>query len=271
MDMAGTREGKTDNAITVRSLTKRPRDPLAMKPILALRNVPHEGLGLLAGVCTERGLAHEVLDMPGHELRSFDPGDWAGLVVLGGPMNVDEVDRYPFLADEVRWLGQSVAAGIPVLGICLGAQLLAKASGARVYPNAVKEIGWYNVDWTGNAAVDTLFAGYGASSEVFQWHGDTFDLPQNATLLAASPQCRNQAFRVGKSAYGLQFHIEVTAPIIAEWLEEPGNCGELAGLDYIDPPAILAATPARLPAMTELGRTVLGRWADLCSGSRSSS
>jgi GMP synthase (glutamine-hydrolysing) len=242
-----------------------------MKPILALRHVSHEGLGLLAGVFAERGLAHEVLDMSGHHLRSFDPGNWAGLVVLGGPMNVDEVDRYPFLADEVRCIEQSVAVGLPVLGICLGAQLLAKASGARVYPNDVKEIGWYYVDWTDEAAVDTLFAGCGASCEVFQWHGDTFDLPQNATLLATGRKCRNQAFRVGHTAYGLQFHIEVTAPIIAEWLEEPGNCCELAGLDYIDPRAILAATPARLPAMTELGRTVLGRWADLCSGSRSSS
>jgi GMP synthase (glutamine-hydrolysing) len=241
-----------------------------MKPILALRHVPHEGLGLLTGAFTERGLAHEVLDMPGHQLRSFDPANWAGLVVLGGPMNVDEVGRYPFLADEARWIEQSVAVGLPVLGICLGAQLLAKASGARVYPNAIKEIGWYRVDWTGDAAVDSLFAGCRASSDVFQWHGDTFDLPQNATLLATSTHCRNQAFRVGKSAYGLQFHIEVTAPIIAEWLEEPGNCGELAGLDYIDPQAILAATLARLPAMTELGRTVLGRWADLCFGSRSS-
>ena len=102
---------------------------------------------------------------------------------------------------------------------------------------------------------------------MFQWHGDTFDLPSGATLLATSPLCRQQAFRFGDCAYGLQFHIEVTAPIIASWLDEPGNCGELAGLDYIDPPAILAATPDQLPAMTELGRTALGRWADLCRAS----
>jgi GMP synthase (glutamine-hydrolysing) len=234
-----------------------------MKPILALRHVPHEGLGLLEETFRERGLSYDVIDMPRHTRRSFDPSQLAGLVVLGGPMNVDETDRYPFLADEVRWIQQAVAAGLPVLGICLGAQLMAKASGARVYPNAIKEIGWYQIDWTGEAAKESILAGCDASSFVFQWHGDTFDLPPGATLLATSPQCRNQAFRVGKSAYGLQFHIEVTAAIIAEWLDEPGNCGELAGLDYIDPGAIMAATPARLPAMTELGRTVLGRWADL--------
>jgi GMP synthase (glutamine-hydrolysing) len=237
-----------------------------MKPILALRHVPHEGLGLLADLFGERGLAYEVLDMPGHSSHSFDPGQWVGLVVLGGPMNVDETDRYPFLADEVRWIEQSVAAGLPVLGICLGAQLLAKASGSRVYPNAVKEIGWYQIEWTREAADDAVLDGCQPSSYVFQWHGDTFDLPPGASLLATSALCRNQAFRVAHTAYGLQFHIEVTAPIIAEWLDEPGNCGELAGLDYIDPQAILAATSARLPAMTELGRTVLGRWADLCMG-----
>jgi GMP synthase (glutamine-hydrolysing) len=240
-----------------------------MKPILALRHVPHEGLGLLADVFVDRRLAYEVLDMPGHDSRSFDTDQWAGLIVLGGPMNVDEIDRFPFLAAEARWIQQAVAADLPVLGICLGAQLLAKASGARVYPNAVKEIGWYPVEWTSDVATDAIFHGCHASSYVFQWHGDTFDLPRGATLLATSPQCRNQAFRVGQTAYGLQFHIEVTAPIIAEWLDEPGNCGELAGLDYIDPQVIHAATPARLPAMTELGRTVLGRWAELCLGPRS--
>jgi GMP synthase (glutamine-hydrolysing) len=239
-----------------------------MKPILALRHVPHEGLGLLADLFRERGQTCDVLDMPRHNLAAFDPGRLAGLIVLGGPMNVDEVDRYPFLADEVHWIGQAVAAGVPVLGICLGAQLLAKASGARVYRNAVKEIGWYSIDWTSEAGSDTILAGCGTSSYVFQWHGDTFDLPPGATLLATSPQCRNQAFRVGDLAYGLQFHIEVTAEIVAEWLDEPGNCGELVGLDYIDPQAILAATPARLPAMTQLGRTILGRWAELCTGPR---
>lgn len=86
-----------------------------MKPILALRHVPHEGLGLLADVFGERDLTYEVLDLPGHQVRSFEPGQWAGLVVLGGPMNVDEVDRYSYLADEVQWIRQAIAARLPVL------------------------------------------------------------------------------------------------------------------------------------------------------------
>ena len=141
---------------------------------------------------------------------------------------------------------------------------MAKSLDARVYPNGVKEIGWYPIDWSPETAGDALFAGCAGSSYVFQWHGDTFDLPAGAKLLASSPLCPHQAFRYGNNAYGLQFHIEVTGGVIAEWLDEPGNCGELAGLDYIDPQAILAATPQRLPAMSALGLTVLGRWADMC-------
>jgi GMP synthase (glutamine-hydrolysing) len=237
-----------------------------MKPILALRHVRHEGLGLLAEILRDRGLVFQILDLPEDAPRAFQPRQLSGLVVLGGPMNVDEVDRYSYLAEEVGWIQLAVATGLPVLGICLGSQLLAKALGARVYPNRVKEIGWYSVDWTAEAADDALFAGCAASPSVFQWHGDTFDLPPNAVLLATSRGCQHQAFRFGQCAYGLQFHIEVTAPVIAEWLAVPGNCSELAGLDYIDPHAIRSATPERLPAMTELGRIALGRWADLCQG-----
>ncbi len=226
-----------------------------MKPIVALRHVPHEGLGLLEGVFREQGLVYRVLDLPQDAPRSFNPDQLAGLVVLGGPMNVDQTDRFPYLADEVQWIRQAVAADLPVLGICLGSQLLAKALGGRVYANAVKEIGWYPIEFAPDAASDLLFSDAARIETVFQWHGDTFDLPDGATLFATAPACRHQAFRHGALAYGLQFHIEVTAEIIADWLHEPGNCGELAGLDYIDPEQIRRQTPEKLPAMQALGRT----------------
>jgi GMP synthase-like glutamine amidotransferase len=234
------------------------------KPILALRHVPHEGLGLMEQIFREEKRDWQLHDVSQRSLDPFSPTAWAGLVVLGGPMNVDEVDRYPYLANEVTWLRQAIAAELPVLGICLGSQLLAKALGARVYANGIKEIGWYAVSLSPGAAGDALFADCPGRPHVFQWHGDTFDLPAGAALLATSDQCRHQAFRFGRCAYGLQFHIEVTSAIVSQWLEEPGNCGELLTLDYIDAAAIRADTPKHLPAMTELGRTILGRWANLC-------
>jgi GMP synthase (glutamine-hydrolysing) len=179
-------------------------------------------------------------------------------------MNVDQTDRFPYLADEVQWIQQAVAADLPVLGICLGAQLLAKALGSPVYANPVKEIGWYPVEITAEAANDPLFRDAASVETVFQWHGDTFDLPDDATLLATAPACRHQAFRKGDCTYGLQFHVEVTAEIVADWLHEPGNCGELAGLDYIDPEQIRRESHNKLPAMESFGRRILSRWAALC-------
>ena len=173
-----------------------------MKPVLALRHVPHEGLGLLENIFYEHGVVHSVLDLPRGAPRNFQPECLAGLVVLGGPMNVDQTGQYPFLADEVHWIRQSLAAGLPVLGICLGSQLIAKALGARVQANGIREIGWYEIELTVDAATDPLFAGSAAKETVFQWHGDTFELPAGATLLATSPQCRNQAYRFGTNVYG---------------------------------------------------------------------
>ena len=161
---------------------------------------------------------------------------------------------YPFLADEVRWLRQAVEADLPVLGVCLGAQLLAKALGSRVFANRVKEIGWYEVELLPEAADDPLFCDVASPATVFHWHGDTFDLPRGAVQLARSSQCENQAFRFGPSAYGLQFHLEMTAEMIDDWLCEANNCGELAGLDYIDPAAIRRQTPRQSAANGKAGR-----------------
>ena len=189
---------------------------------------------------------------------------------MGGPMNADETDRFPFLADEVRWLRQAVDTGLPVLGVCLGAQLLAKALGARVYANRVKEIGWYATELLPAAADDRLFCDIASPVTVFHWHGDTFDLPHGAVQLARSAQCENQAFRFGPSAYALQFHLEMTAAMIDEWLCEGNNCGELSGLSYIDPAAIRAQTPQQLPPMQRMaGAGISTIWRTCAAGRRS--
>lgn len=235
-----------------------------MKPILVLQHVAHENMGSLESYFHRAGLSWQYVELFRQFPAQLDLAQAAGLVVMGGPMNVDEVDKFPFLAREVEWMRQAVAAGLPLLGICLGSQLLAKAMGAKVYPNAVKEIGWYEIELEPAAADDLLFAGSAARETVFQWHGDTFDLPPGAVHLAFSPGCRQQAFRCGRAAWGLQFHVEVTAAIVDTWLTEAENRRELAGLDYIDPRAIAAQTPQMMPAMQALGDRVLPRFVSLC-------
>jgi len=235
-----------------------------MKPILVLQHVPHEKMGSLEYYFQRAGLGWRYVELFRQVPPQLDLARTAGLVVMGGPMNVDEVDKFPYLAREVEWIRQAVAAELPLLGICLGSQLLAKAMGAKVYPNAVKEIGWYEIELEPAASEDVLFAGSAARETVFQWHGDTFDLPPGAVHLALSPGCRHQAFRCGRTAWGLQFHIEMTPAIIEAWLAEAENRRELAGLDYIDPRAIAAQTPQRMPAMEALGNRVLPRFVSLC-------
>jgi GMP synthase (glutamine-hydrolysing) len=237
-----------------------------MKPIPIIRHVSHEAAGTLEESLAEAGLEFRYLDLfdqPPSDAR-LDIEAAPGLVVMGGPMNVDETAKYPFLAAEVEWIRQAVRRRRPVLGICLGSQLLAKAMGAKVFANPVKEIGWYTIELTPAAADDPLLAGCGQSLTVFQWHGDTFDLPPGAISLAEGSACRNQAFRVGDCAYGLQFHLEVTPPMLDDWLREIGNCRELAELDYIDPQAIRAAAPRQMPPLVAVARRVFGRFAGMC-------
>ncbi len=234
-----------------------------MKPsVLILRHMPHEPAGTLETALTNAGLVFRYVDLY-QDVPARLPLDAAsGLIVLGGAMNVDQTDQYPFLACDVQWIEQALSRELPLLGICLGSQLLAKALGARVYPNRRKEIGWYPIELTAAAADDPLFGQRGERT-IFQWHGDTFDLPAGSVHLARSPLCENQAFRYGPNAYGLQFHIEMTAAMIDDWLTEAGNCAELAELDYIDPPSI-RATPQELPRLQALAAEVLGRFAQMC-------
>jgi GMP synthase (glutamine-hydrolysing) len=245
-----------------------------MKPVLVVRHVAHEGLGTIADALGRGGVGYSIVDAFAGPLPKFDLSAVSGLIVMGGPMNVDQVDRYPALAEEVVWLQQAVAARLQVLGVCLGSQLLAKALGSKVYANRIKEIGWYEVELLAGATEDRLFGelvldsakpqAAGRQIAVFQWHGDTFDLPQGAVQLARSEQCENQAFRFGDTAYGLQFHMEVTQAIIVDWLCEGGNCGELAELSYIDPNVIRQQTPEQVPRMEALGRKIFDRFVEMC-------
>lgn len=227
--------------------------------VLTFRHVPFEHLGRIQEALEPRGIGVEYADLYRETAPLPTPDDYAGLILMGGPMSAN--DSLPHLQREMDWIAAAAARGQPVLGICLGAQLIAKALGGRVYRNAVKEIGWFDVEFTPHAARDPLFAGAGPRAKVFHWHGETFDLPPGATHLAWSAACRYQAFRVGRHVYGLQFHLEVTPEMIADWCLEDANCGDVRELTQPLDPHENAAI------MDGLSRAVFGNWCDLLAAS----
>ena len=222
---------------------------------LVLQHVAVEGPGTLASYLDARGWTLETAALYEGAHLPEDAQGYQAVIVMGGPMGVYDEAEYPFLPDEHQFLRRVLAQGVPVLGICLGSQLLAKALGARVYRNPQKEIGWYTVDLTPAGAADPLFAGLTSPVPVFQWHGDAFDLPVGATPLAASPLCPLQAFRYGDRVYGLLFHLELTPTVIQSWLEVFHN--ELVSLQgIIDPKRIVAEMPHRFVAYRQGGSRV---------------
>lgn len=185
--------------------------------ILFIKHIDIEGAGTLGEFFKEKDWEVKTVELSrGEALPSCDECD--AIVTLGGPMNVYEVDKYPFLKEEDALIKKAVKEEIPILGICLGAQLLAKACGAKVKKAPQREIGWHKVNLTDAARTDALFQNLPLQLEVFQWHQDMFEIPKGAQLLAASDTCPYQAFRFGRDAYGLQFHIEVTPQMVESWV-----------------------------------------------------
>ena len=148
---------------------------------------------------------------------------------MGGPMSAN--DDLPGLRDELRLIEKSLAENVPMLGICLGSQLIAKALGAKVYRNAELEIGWEQVWLTEEGKKDPVLGGVESPMTFFHWHGETFDLPRNSEWLAYSEKCRHQAYRYGQKVYGIQFHPEVTPEMIEDWCAQPVNCGDVQTLE----------------------------------------
>jgi GMP synthase-like glutamine amidotransferase len=197
--------------------------------ILIIKNIEIEGPERLGSFFTQKGFLSTTVDLSRGERLPKSCENIEAVVCLGGPMNVDEEERYPYLKEEKSFIQQILAEDIPFLGICLGAQLLARACGAAVGKSPVKELGFLPVNFTEKGREDPLFLGMGESITVFQWHEDMFDIPDQGILLATASGCPHQAFRVGRRAYGVQFHIEITDESIRSWSDEyfSGNDSKL--------------------------------------------
>lgn len=214
----------------------------------------------------------EVLEQHGHRLHHVradlgetlppDAGAFAGLVVMGGLQDAYSDEGFPSRQAERALLADAVTRGTPTLGVCLGAQLLADAVGGTAKPGDAPEVGWLPVDLTDAAADDELLAGVPSPLVVLQWHFDTFDLPPDAVLLASSPAYRNQAFRVGERAWGLQLHVEVDEQTVADFLvSTPQDARHVDG----GAQALLAATSGAVAALEPVQQLVFGRFAQLVS------
>jgi GMP synthase (glutamine-hydrolysing) len=228
--------------------------------VIVLQHVACETLGTIADVLAERRVeARYIRTFAGEPVPATMAGA-TGLIVMGGPMGVYETDRYPFLADEIRLIQQAIDAGKPVLGVCLGSQLIAAALGAHVHPGPQKEIGWYEVTLSAAGSTDAVFGGAPRTFTAFVWHGDVFDLPQGAVSLASTALTECQAFRYGTNVYGILFHMEVTETVIDGMLTTFTD--ELRNA-HIDDAPIRHAVAAHLPPLRRVGARVFDRWADL--------
>jgi GMP synthase (glutamine-hydrolysing) len=220
-----------------------------VKPILAIEQDPTlPGLGLLGRVVRGRGLPIISAHAWEGDLDGLRARDFAGIVPLGGSMQAWDEERRPYLGRERELLREAVDEGVPVMGICLGGQLLARALGAEVRPAERPEVGWLTIEATPEAADDKLLAHLREPVGVYQWHLDVFDVPDGAVQLARSAQSEHQAFRYGERAWGLQFHPEVDLPLYLGWIQNYAGAPERMGLD---PEALESAIAAGSPHFTE--------------------
>lgn len=240
-----------------------------MTEAVAIRHVHFEDLGSFEQVLTERGINVTYVDAgqgPGGLLERVERVERAEraerrspqlLIILGGPIGAYETAAYPFLEEEMALIRARLSREQPILGICLGAQLIAAALGAKVYPAGMKEIGWGPVELS-EAGADSPLAEL--TTPVLHWHGDTFDLPAGAVRLASTPACSNQAFAVGRHVLGLQFHAEVRRTAIESWLI--GHAHELSQAPGVSVNEIRADTQQHAGLLETRGRRFFARWLD---------
>lgn len=189
---------------------------MKIKNATVIRHLAFEDLGSLANALLQQNYTVTYLEAGLDRLSDINPIMPDLLIILGGPIGAYDEQNYPFLSDELRLLESRLKADLPTLGICLGAQLMARALAARVYPGSYKEIGWSPIELS-DAGINSPLAHLGSDTPVLHWHGDTFDLPLGSTHLASSSKYQSQAFSWGKCCLGLQFHPEVTVHGLEQW------------------------------------------------------
>jgi len=235
-----------------------------VRKVLVFQHVPYELLGTLNPLLKDQGFRIRYVNFGRHPDVKPEVDRYDALIILGGPMTVDQVVHYPHLNVEVHAIKKAIEKGIPVLGICLGAQLIAKALGANVKKCEAKEIGWYDVAPTREGQKDSVLGEFSKSEKIFQWHGDTFEIPKGAQHLAMSKSCGNQAFKYGKNVYGFQFHLEVNKDLINRWLNLPLHQEELQALrGQIDPKVIIKETEEQIENLKDLSRRTFTQFLNL--------
>ena len=229
-----------------------------MKSAIAIRHVGFEDLDAFTPAMREAGFNISYYDIGEQDLRTLEPVKTDLLIVLGGPIGAYEDEAYPFLSEEIDILKQRLAASRPTMGICLGAQLIARAAGAKVYPMSAKEIGFAPIALT-ETGRESCLASFAEDPITLHWHGDMFDLPDGAHRLASTELCQNQAFAMGPNVIGFQFHPETSTTGFEKWLI--GHAAELAATG-IDIPRLRAQAETHGPALGRKAHRVATEWLD---------
>ncbi len=232
-----------------------------MKPLLIFQHIACETPGIFLDLLGEQKRPVETVRVYVGDRAPDDLSQYSGLLVMGGPMSVNDEADYPWLKTEDRLLKEALARDFPTLGICLGSQLVAKAAGGTIRRGSRKEIGWDPVRLTMAAQHDRLFREFPETIEVFQWHGEYFETPPGAVNLAGSELYQCQAFSIGRNVYGLLFHLEVTGQMVREWVATFKE--ELEGVkEYIRPEAIIEQLPQRINTLNRRARTLFARFCE---------